>query len=232
MNTEHALIELAHEGIVASDLRERVLALICPELDADLGLFIALEDGREERSLRGLPPSAVAQLDGAWSSLRRDAKPMVGQALLHGATTDRNVLGSSLERTTLFRRLMAPVGGTETLFLVPRLGDRPLGMMALGRCGGSFSAAALAHAKDLVPAISVVYRAVASSTVPLSHLTSTEIDLLDYLELGFGTRQIAEVRGTSFFTVRNQLSSLYRKLEVTNRAEAVGIRRRAGKRGP
>jgi len=77
-----------------------------------------------------------------------------------------------------------------------------------------------------VPALSVASRAVtASSSQPLPRLTETELDLLDYLELGWGTREIAEARGTSFFTVRNQLSALYRRLEVTNRAEAIGLRR-------
>ena len=43
-------------------------------------------------------------------------------------------------------------------------------------------------------------------------------------------REIAHARGTSFFTVRNQLSALYRRLEVGNRAEAIGLRR--GRRAP
>jgi DNA-binding CsgD family transcriptional regulator len=142
--------------------------------------------------------------------------------------TDREVLGARLPRTTLYRRVMEPVRGTETLFVVPSLGGRPLGMLALGRCGGGFSSAARAEARSLVPALSVASRAVqASDSQPMPRLTATELDLLDYLELGWGTREIAEARGTSFFTVRNQLSALYRRLEVTNRAEAIGLRRRA-----
>jgi DNA-binding NarL/FixJ family response regulator len=120
---------------------------------------------------------------------------------------------------------MAPVGGTETLFLIPRLGDRALGMVTLGRCGGHYSDATVARAKALIPALSVACRAAASCPDPPPELTATELDLLEYLELGWGTRHIAEARGTSFFTVRNQLSALYRKLEVENRTEAVGLRR-------
>ena len=59
-------------------------------------------------------------------------------------------------------------------------------------------------------------------------MTEAEADLLDYLELGLSTKQIAQARGTSFFTVRNQLAALQRKLGVSNRAEAIGRRHGRG----
>ena len=229
MSTEHRLIELAHAVEGALAFRERVLTLLCSSFEADVGIFVAVERGREVRTLRGLHAEDEARLDLVWHSAKSDVAPVMDQALRAGVATDREVLGAKLQRTTLYRRVMVPVRGTETLFIVPSLGGRPLGMLALGRCGGGFSSAARAEAKSLVPVLSVASRAmVASNSQPMPRLTATELDLLDYLELGWGTREIAEVRGASFFTVRNQLSALYRRLDVTNRAEAIGLRRRAG----
>jgi DNA-binding CsgD family transcriptional regulator len=225
MNTERALIELGHQAHGASDLRERVLVLLCSAFEAEVGLFVAVEGGREVRAHRGLDAEHAAMVDAVWHAVRRDVQPVKERALHEGAATDRRVLGAKLLRTKLFQQVMAPVGGTETLFVVPKLGEQALGVLAFGRCGGRFSSAALARAKSLVPALSVVHRAAASGTRVLPQLTETELDLLDYLELGWGTQQIAHARGTSFFTVRNQLSALYRRLDVTNRAEAIGVRR-------
>jgi DNA-binding NarL/FixJ family response regulator len=225
MDTAGALIELAYEARVTAELREAVLALLCQRLEAEVGLFVAVEGGRDVRALCGFREMDRKALDVVWDVARRELEPVKQHALRAGAATDRQVLGKNLARTELFQRVMVPLGGTETLFLVPRMRDRILGMLALGRCGGYFSPAALGHAKDLVPALSVAYCAVSSNADPLPELTATELDLLDYLELGWGTRQVAAARGTSFFTVRNQLSAMYRKLDVTNRAEAIGLRR-------
>jgi DNA-binding NarL/FixJ family response regulator len=224
MDTARALIELAHEARGSGELREAILALLCQRLEAEVGLFVAIEGGRDVRALCGLCETGQAALDAVWHVVRRELQPVKQHALRAGAATDRQVLGKNLTRTELFQRVMVPLGGTETLFLVPRMRDRVLGMLALGRCG-YFSPAALAYAKDLVSVLSIAYCAALSNADPLPELTATEHDLLDYLELGWGTQQIAAARGTSFFTVRNQLSVMYRKLDVTNRAEAIGLRR-------
>ncbi len=231
MDTKGALVEVAYGAKGSSELRQQVLSLLCPVFDAEVGVFVAVEQGVERRTCSGVHPGLERAFDAAWQVIRREVRPVKEQALLAGSATDRRVLRAGLERTQLFQRVMAPVRGTETLFIVPKLGAEPLGLLALGRCGGTFSAAALEHATSLVPALSVACRAVAANRAPIPDLTAAQNDLLDYLELGWGTREIAEARGTSFFTVRNQLSLLYRRLDVTNRAEAIGLRRRVSRAG-
>lgn len=54
-------------------------------------------------------------------------------------------------------------------------------------------------------------------------LTSVERDLVAWLAAGRSTAQIAQIRGRSGATIRNQLHALYRKLGVINRAEAVAV---------
>jgi DNA-binding CsgD family transcriptional regulator len=226
MTTEHELIELGYQVSTPSALRERALELLCPIFEAEVGVFVALEGGREVRALRGWRGPHGASLDAAWQAVRGELQPVRAKALRDGVATDRRVLGTKLWQTTLFHRVMAPLGGTETLVVIPRLAGRALGMVAFGRCGGSFPSRSIAHARSLVPALSVAIGAAATSSLPaFPQLTASELDLLDYLELGWGAREMAEARGTSFFTVRNQLSALYRKLEVANRTEAVGLRR-------
>ncbi|QJC55957.1 CsgBAC operon transcriptional regulatory protein [Polaromonas vacuolata] len=52
-------------------------------------------------------------------------------------------------------------------------------------------------------------------------LSSIEIDLLNALHTGASNRKIALERGKSTYTVRNQLSTLYAKIGVTNRIQAL-----------
>jgi len=54
-------------------------------------------------------------------------------------------------------------------------------------------------------------------------LTPRERDVLEYLCLGYTNREIALACGSSPNTVRNQLVSIFAKLGVTTRSEAVGV---------
>jgi len=54
-------------------------------------------------------------------------------------------------------------------------------------------------------------------------LTRQERELIVWLAAGRSNAEIAKLRGRSAATVRNQLSVLFRKLQVTTRAEAVAI---------
>lgn len=63
---------------------------------------------------------------------------------------------------------------------------------------------------------------------PLADLTPVERELLSWLAAGRTNREIAELRGRSQSTVRNQLEVLYRKLGANNRAEASRIAASAG----
>ncbi len=224
MSTEHALITLAHQISTPSALRDGALKVLCDDLNAEIGIFVAMETGREMHALHGLAASERAIVHASWRRSSLDLHEVKARAVLEGATTDRRVLGMSLEHTMLYRHVMAPLGGVETLVLIPTARGRPLGMVALGRRGRRFSDAALAHARGLVPVLSVACLAAAAPHDPCPVVTTAEADLLDYLELGLSTGQIAKARGTSFYTVRNQLAALYRKLGVSNRAEAIGRR--------
>jgi DNA-binding CsgD family transcriptional regulator len=223
---ERRLVDAAHEARSPADLRSRALAILMQGLEADLGVFVAREGRTETRTLRGLGDESERSLDRTWATTRHELLPVKVHACREGAATDRRVLGPSLETTTLFRSVMAPIGGTETLVLVLEAARTPIGLVALGRRGSRFSDATLAHARTLVPVLSLACRAVARTVEVLPALTDAEDEMIRYLELGLSTAEIARARGRSFFTVRNQMAALYRKLEVANRAEALGRVRR------
>jgi DNA-binding NarL/FixJ family response regulator len=59
------------------------------------------------------------------------------------------------------------------------------------------------------------------------HLTRREDEILELLGKGLGNRELGQVLGVSEDTIKTHLKSLFRKLEVSDRAEAVreGLRR-------
>jgi DNA-binding NarL/FixJ family response regulator len=60
-----------------------------------------------------------------------------------------------------------------------------------------------------------------------SHLTRREEEILDLLGKGLSNRELGQVLGISEDTIKTHLKSLFRKLDVSDRAEAVreGLRR-------
>jgi DNA-binding NarL/FixJ family response regulator len=64
-----------------------------------------------------------------------------------------------------------------------------------------------------------------SERVPL---TERESEVLSYLAKGLANKQIAAALGISEHTIKFHVSSIYAKLNVTNRTEAVRAGLRAG----
>jgi DNA-binding CsgD family transcriptional regulator len=231
MPIEHEILEHARDAPSLEAFRERALAAASADLDADVALFATVDAGRPDWSSLGMGP-VQARLARSWSHYGREIAAVQQAAREAGVATDRRVLGGGLERTRLFREIMAPLGGQESLILVPELRGRKIGFLMLGRTHRRrFSDAELARARLLGPATAVSWVALAAtcpgpSSPQALGLTGRKRELLEYLELGYTTREIAMACGTSTFTVRNQLSALYRALGVSNRAEAAGLRAR------
>jgi two-component system, NarL family, nitrate/nitrite response regulator NarL len=65
-------------------------------------------------------------------------------------------------------------------------------------------------------------------TVELPHLTPREIEVLTYLSKGFTIKEIANLMGIKWFTVNDHIKSIYRKLNVSSRAEAAVLASKQG----
>src|SRR5262245_34568244 len=64
--------------------------------------------------------------------------------------------------------------------------------------------------------------------VDLPHLTPREIEVLTYLSKGFTIKEIANLMGIKWFTVNDHIKSIYRKLNVSSRAEAAVLATKHG----
>jgi len=143
-----------------------------------------------------------------------------------GVAVDREVLGAApLARTRTYREIMQPHHGRCSLHLY--LGDEcaPAALLVLGRTRNDFRARDIALMQQARALLTVCERALSAVGTPAKpqglRLTPREREILSYLRLGYSNPQIAAASGTSFRTVRNQLSLLFDKLEVATRAEAV-----------
>ncbi|WP_369688428.1 response regulator [Actinomadura macra] len=67
-----------------------------------------------------------------------------------------------------------------------------------------------------------------AAPVPFPQLTGREREVLELIALGLGNAQIAERLGLSPKTVRNNASTVFAKLQVAGRAEAIARARDAG----
>ena len=128
-----------------------------------------------------------------------------------------------------------PISSVATLFL----SDDPLNVRAMTRSLRVWGVLPTdASAEELTAAIQALSQGliVGTSTLlfetesePLSHgpLTDRESEVLGLLAKGLANKQIAVALGISEHTVKFHVSSIYAKLNVTNRTEAV----REGLRG-
>jgi DNA-binding NarL/FixJ family response regulator len=101
------------------------------------------------------------------------------------------------------------------------------GILPLDASGDELSAAVHALSQGLVVGERSLLFAEDQETLADSPLTERETEVLDLLAKGLANKQIAAALSISEHTVKFHVSSIYTKLNVTNRTEAV----RAGLRG-
>ncbi len=87
------------------------------------------------------------------------------------------------------------------------------------------------RSSDAAPGASVPPQAPAAPPVAaLDHerLTPRESEVLTYLSKGFTIKEIAALMGIKWFTVNDHIKSIYRKLNVSSRAEAAVLASKQG----
>lgn len=135
----------------------------------------------------------------------------------------------SMRGTILAHGLRDSRTGTDALYLLmhpdPVLGEREQHMFAM-----------------LLPQIDFACRRVVSlddvSTACAPHagkgfeLSAREHEILDWVRLGKTNGEIGRILDISAFTVKNHLQRIYRKMDVLNRAQAIGKLEDAARRRP
>ncbi|HZE90146.1 MAG TPA: response regulator transcription factor [Rhizobacter sp.] len=66
------------------------------------------------------------------------------------------------------------------------------------------------------------------ATLDHKHLTPRESEVLTYLSKGFTIKEIANLMGIKWFTVNDHIKSIYKKLDVSSRAEAAVMASKQG----
>ena len=220
-----SLVEIAMQAGCTGDYELGVLSVLRRRLGFDVAMF----KRRESRSgLHGLDPRIELAVQPLWDQFRTETQLITSAALGQcGVAVDVDLLGlRRLERLMYYQALMKPHHGTSTAFIVLTRAGTPFAQLCLGRTHGSFADDELAYLRSLKPALSVCEAAVLcapqlSDRSALAQLTPREREVLSHLPLGHTNAQIALALGSAERTVRNQLSSIYEKLGVSTRAEAV-----------
>lgn len=173
----------------------------------------------------GFDPRVRRATAARFDAYGREYEPLKRKALEDGgAVIDSEFFGrTALERTLVYREMIQPHGGRSSVLLFMGGTPAPRALLVLGRTRGDFSETErrqLVAARSLLTVCeqAVASRQLASLAPPLS---PRERELIQYLRLGYTNREIGAACGTSFRTVRNQLSQLFGKLEVSTRSEAV-----------
>jgi DNA-binding CsgD family transcriptional regulator len=179
----------------------------------------------------GLDPKVARACRPYWAGFAQEIAPVLQRALRQrGVAVDVDVLGArGLERQQYYQRLMRPHGGTSTAIVCLTRRGCVVGCLSLGRTSGGFDDAELSYLRGLAPTLSVCEATLlapapaAFALAAVATLTSREREVLSYLRLGYTNAEIARALGSAERTVRNQLSSIYRKLGVASRAEAAAL---------
>lgn len=221
------LAEIVDAAAAASDWAEYDRPLF-QWLERALGFDVAFcvrADAIGSHAL-GLDPNVRRRTAGHMVQYAREYEPMKRNALhAGGAAVDVEFFGrAALQRMRTYHDLMEPHKGRSSLLLFIGTPAQPLATVVLGRTGSDFGAKqcnALASARSMLTVCELAIASRQDTIGAAPALSPRERELVHYLRLGYTNREIALACGTSFRTVRNQLSHLFQKLEVSTRSEAV-----------
>ena len=224
MRTQHALlIEAANAARSVAEYETTLFSA----LDRSIGFEVAfcLRSDSLGPVTPGFQSSIRAEARGRWQAYREDFRLVEARAQRVGRVViDREVLGAQkLERTSVYQEVMRPHHGESSLIAYLGAGSQIVAGVVLGRTRTRFKPTEVELLRAALPVLTVCELAVGPRRPSDSELLSArEREILSYLKLGYTNREIGLALGTSFRTVRNQLSHLFEKLGVSTRAEAVG----------
>lgn len=153
-----------------------------------------------------------------------DILPVFAHALRVGACLDSEFYSSdgARERSMYHREVIAPAGIRSMLQICARWQGRQLLRLNLNRHGSqAFRRADLDAVLRLLPTLeaAAAARFAAEPNPALRELTPREMEIAEFVARGLTTAQIGVALGTSPYTVRNQLTRIFDKLQIESRAE-------------
>lgn len=220
------LAEIASQVSTRVEFERQALDVIGPRVGFDVAMFKRASGLGEYAP--GLDSTVRDECRELWGDFGVEWAPVAAAAKdQRYVAVDVEVLGvARLESSQCYQRLMRPHGGkcTAMVYLVRQ--GCPFGALALGRTTRTFTEEELEYLRAVAPTLALcdcVLSPPRAENADVLTLTRREREVLDYLRLGLTNGQIALALGTAERTVRNQLSRVYEKLGVANRAEAVSV---------
>lgn len=224
------ILEAAREARDRAEYERAVLEHFDRVIGYDVGFFLRAGLGPV---VLGLEERVRASVERRFAIIQRELAGFQEAAVAgDGVGVDSEYFTrGELERTHFYREILRPSGGSSSMvgYFVTR--GQPIGALVLGRTrGGRFRDAEVHRLSAALRGLTVAELATYGRRAALrppnpawQRLTPREREIVGYLRLGYTNRDIARACGTSFRTVRNQLSSVYEKLGAANRAEAVAL---------
>jgi DNA-binding NarL/FixJ family response regulator len=228
-----ALAEIAAGAASQADYERGVLQVVAARVGFDVAIF-KRAPGHSGHGLDGAIERACRPY---WPRFGAEILPVAQVALREGrVAVDVEVLGMRrLERLAYYQRLMRPHRGKATAIVCLTNRGSVFGTLALGRTRGGFRPQELDYLRSIASTLSICEAAALAAGVPplaenahAGSITAREREVLFQLQLGHTNKDIACALGSAERTVRNQLSSIYRKLGVASRAEAAALSVRIG----
>jgi DNA-binding CsgD family transcriptional regulator len=137
------------------------------------------------------------------------------------------------QRLAFFNEIIRPQRVASRIIAHLKFRGRPTATIHLCEPGrGRSRLRALDRVRRLVPLISLAYAAMQSTrgtqeSPELSELTPHQCRIAQYVSSGYGNKEIAALLQISPYTIRNELSSIFRRVGVSSRARLAAIVARA-----
>ncbi len=230
------------EQAAAAESRGEVLREMFTTVDRHLGIDSASVATLAEHELRTWNKPAICTEMWQLRADRylREGMPLVAAAAgSDGVVQDIDVLTrTERSRSAFYAEYLRPLGASSFALLVVRCRGVASHLVSFSRHGRSaFRRRDLELLRAVAPSLSLVARfrphrespvekpaaagpARGSRSAP-PQLTRREAEIAEYVSRGLRNPEIAALCGSSPFTVRNQLASIFRKLDVSTRAELV-----------
>lgn len=228
-----SIVAMGHTAPNASVYLKGVSALLTRVVPVDALLAIRQPptEGWITEHAVGVSASTLKRLQGNWGCYRRELAPVFERAALSGAAVDSQEMGARLRDTRYFAEIAAPQRSNSTAIVLLRWQTASLGALVLGR-RGEFSSAERDLLCLLAPSLALGLAAHVGSPRDyeplLQSLTPSEREVVSYVCLGFTNKEIAAACGISANRVRNKLVRIFRRLEVSTRAELSAVAARHG----
>lgn len=227
------IVERAHDASSSSEVYQGLIAQLREAFDGDVAMLhvaaaYPVTAGGPVASL-GFDVERMQAQAHRWLTYVDELEPLRKEATqTRQVVSDRDVFSSwGLVDKAYYRELTLPEGGLESIVAYLDWRGCSTAAVMLGSRRRHFSRAARNALSELGKTLSLVIAAAPSDHQlypPGGVLTAREQEVVGFVEAGLSNADIAKCLGSSVNTVRNQVASILRKLELGSRVELAALR--------